>query len=162
MPQVVRGGGPCQRNPPPLRIACAGPVQRDPVLFMVAYGNALAPAWQPPMMRVGVMPSRWMEHARDAQGGHTMAGGDKLNGSVDLLAKAMRQVFQEAVEGAVEPIADQVKALRTDTHDLKTEVSNLRTDMDERFERVETDMQNGFAELRPPEADDATRSGRGT
>ena len=91
-----------------------------------------------------------------------MAGGDKLNGSVDLLAKAMRQVFQEAVEGAVEPIADQVKALRTDTHDLKTEVSNLRTDMDERFERVETDMQNGFAELRPPEADDATRSGRGT
>ena len=27
----------------------------------------------------------------------------KLNGSVDLLAKAMRQVFKEAVEEAIEP-----------------------------------------------------------
>ena len=29
--------------------------------------------------------------------------GSKLNGSVDLLAKAMRQVFTEAVEGSIEP-----------------------------------------------------------
>lgn len=28
----------------------------------------------------------------------------KLNGSLDLLAKAMRQVFTEAVEEAVEPL----------------------------------------------------------
>ena len=29
--------------------------------------------------------------------------GSKLNGSVDLLAKAMRQVFTEAVEESIEP-----------------------------------------------------------
>ena len=30
--------------------------------------------------------------------------GSKMNGSVELLAKAMRRVFSEAVEGAVEPL----------------------------------------------------------
>ena len=32
----------------------------------------------------------------------------KANGSVDLLAKAMRRVFQEATEKAVEPVTDLV------------------------------------------------------
>lgn len=39
---------------------------------------------------------------------------DKLNGSVDILAEAMRQVFTEAVEGAVDPLTTEVKALRTE------------------------------------------------
>ena len=38
----------------------------------------------------------------------------KLNGSVDMLAQAMRQVFQEGVEKAVEPIHTEMKALRTE------------------------------------------------
>lgn len=45
----------------------------------------------------------------------------KLNGSVDILAKAMRQVFTEAVEEAVEP---------------------LRSDMSERFDGVEGRLDN--------------------
>ena len=32
----------------------------------------------------------------------------KLNGSVALLAKAMRAVFSEAVEGAVAPLRDDI------------------------------------------------------
>ena len=32
--------------------------------------------------------------------------GSKLNGSVDLLAKAMRQVFTEAVEEGIRPIKE--------------------------------------------------------
>ena len=46
----------------------------------------------------------------------------KLNGSVDTLALAMRQVFTEAVEGAVEPLTEEVKG--------------LRSDMDRRFDEV--------------------------
>ena len=36
----------------------------------------------------------------------------KANGSVDLLAKAMRQVFQEATEKAVEPVTDLVGEIK--------------------------------------------------
>lgn len=59
----------------------------------------------------------------------------KLNGSVDLLAKAMRQVFTEAVQEGVEP--------------LRKDVADLKEDVDERLTRIETDVENGFNELRP-------------
>ncbi len=95
-----------------------------------------------------------------------MAGDDKLNGSVDLLAQAMRQVFAEAVEGAVEPLTTEVKALRTETRDIretmatKQDVKRLEADMEAGFSgaaeerrRLRSDMENGFAELKPPEPD---------
>ena len=81
----------------------------------------------------------------------------KPNGSANLLADAMRRVVAESVEGAVEPLRKDIKELKKDVGDVretmatKEDVANLRTDMDERFKRVETDMQNGFAELRPSE-----------
>lgn len=37
-----------------------------------------------------------------------------LNGSTNLLAKAMRQVFSEAIEGAVEPLCEGLDEVRTD------------------------------------------------
>ena len=89
---------------------------------------------------------------------------EKLNGSVDALASAMKAVFTEAVEGAVEPLTTEVKALRTETRDMrktmatKEDVERLENDV----RRLDTDMQNGFAELRPPEPEDATRSNPGT
>jgi len=58
---------------------------------------------------------------------------DNLNGSVDLLANAMRKVFSEAVEGAVKPltlevkaITSEVKAMRSDINDLKEENQTTR------------------------------------
>ena len=48
-----------------------------------------------------------------------MSKKSKLNGSVDLLADAMRQVFSEAVEGAVKPLTTEVKAMRTEMHDME-------------------------------------------
>lgn len=66
-----------------------------------------------------------------------------MNGSVDLLAKAMRQVLKEAVEEGTAP--------------LRKDVADLKSDMDARFENTAeerrqlwSDMENGFAELRPP------------
>lgn len=72
---------------------------------------------------------------------------DKLNGSVDLLARAMRQVFREAVEEGVQPIKESVDGLKEDVDGLKADVAEVKEDV----KRLETDMQNGFAELRPPE-----------
>ena len=34
-----------------------------------------------------------------------------LNGSVDILAKAMRQVFTEAVQEGIQPVTDAVKGV---------------------------------------------------
>ena len=48
-----------------------------------------------------------------------MTDAPKLNGSVDLLAKAMRQVFTEAVQGAVEPVKTEVQAMRTEMRDME-------------------------------------------
>lgn len=83
-----------------------------------------------------------------------MTEKDKKTDSTDLLAKAMRQVFKETIQ----PVQESVDSLKADVADIrenmatKEDVANLRSDMDERFDRVDTDMQNGFAELRPPEA----------
>ena len=54
----------------------------------------------------------------------------KLNGSVDMLAQAMRQVFQEGVEKAVEPIHTEMKALRTDMRDMEGRVNERLDQMD--------------------------------
>ena len=40
-----------------------------------------------------------------------------LNGSTDLLAKAMRKVFIEAVEGAVEPLREDLEKGLKDTNE---------------------------------------------
>ena len=76
-----------------------------------------------------------------------MADGKRLNGSADLLAEAMRKIFREEMQ----PVKETVDGLKTDVDGLKEDVGNLKSDMsdmDERFTRLETDMQNGFAELR--------------
>ena len=52
-----------------------------------------------------------------------------LNGSVDLLARAMREVFTEAVQSAVEPLNDNVKALRSEVRDMDNRIKNDMADM---------------------------------
>ena len=48
-----------------------------------------------------------------------MSESKKLNGSVGLLAKAMKQVFTEAVEGTVEPIHEELKGIKSDIEGVK-------------------------------------------
>ena len=69
-----------------------------------------------------------------------MAQSDKLNGSVELLAKAMRRVFVEAVQEGVQPIKESVDDLNERVTELKGDIKHL-----------ETDMESGFAEWRPPD-----------
>ncbi len=68
-----------------------------------------------------------------------MSANSNLNGSVDLLANAMRKVFGEAVEGAVNPLTTEVKALRT-------EVVALRTEVNDKIDTTNENMQAQFAE----------------
>ena len=66
-----------------------------------------------------------------------------MNGSADLLAKAMRQVFKEAVEEGTAP-------LRKDVADLKSDLNAHFENAAEERRQLWSDMENGFAELRPP------------
>ena len=66
----------------------------------------------------------------------------KPNGRANILADAMRRVIAEAVEEGTQPLKKSVDGVKED-------VATLRTEIGERFKSVETDMQNGFAELRP-------------
>ena len=70
----------------------------------------------------------------------------KPNGSANILADAMRRVVAESVEGAVEPLRKDIKDLKKDVGDVSEAMATK-----EDLRRLDTDMQNGFAELRPSE-----------
>ncbi len=63
---------------------------------------------------------------------------ESLNGSVELLAKAMRTVFSEAAEGAVAPLHEDMKGLRTD-------MQGMGARMDEGIKTTNENMQAQFA-----------------
>ena len=66
---------------------------------------------------------------------------EKLNGSVELLARAMRKVFSEAVEGAAEPLHEDMKGLRTDMQGMS---ARMATKAD--IKTTNENMQYQFAE----------------
>jgi len=79
---------------------------------------------------------------------------DNLNGSVDLLANAMRKVFSEAVEGAVKPltlevkaITSEVKAIQSEVKAIKSEVKAMRSDINDLKEENQTTRDNVQSQL---------------
>ncbi len=70
----------------------------------------------------------------------------KMNGSTDLLAKAMREVVREAIEEGTLPVKESVDGLKKNVERLEGDIGGLK----EEVKRLDTDMQNGFAELRSP------------
>ena len=54
---------------------------------------------------------------------------EPLNGSVELLAKAMRQVFTDAVAQGVEPIAGEVACIRADMVGVKEDLASVKEDL---------------------------------
>ena len=85
-----------------------------------------------------------------AKGVRDMSNG-KLNGSVDLLADAMRKVFSEAVEAAVEPLTAEVKALRTEVGEMEgrlngridTTNENMQVQLSRQEERIAALIKRG-------------------
>ena len=75
-----------------------------------------------------------------------MADQESKLRSVGLLAQAMRRVFTEAVEEAVEPVNTGVKALRTEVRDVREEVRDVRETMATK-EDLETTNKNVQSQL---------------
>ena len=57
---------------------------------------------------------------------------ESLNGSVELLAKAMRTVFSEAVEGAVAPLRDDIAGI-SDGMATKADIKTTNENMQSQF-----------------------------
>ena len=70
--------------------------------------------------------------------------GDKLNGSVDLLAQALRRVVREAVEEGTVPLRGDVAALKEDVAAVKEDLAEFKAETAENFAGVE----KNFAEVR--------------
>ena len=66
-----------------------------------------------------------------------MAKG-KMNGSTELLAKAMRSVFTEAVEGGVEPLRKDVKRLE---EGLETTNKNIQAQLAQNRKDISSDVR---------------------
>ena len=68
-----------------------------------------------------------------------MTESGKLNGSVNMLAKAMRTVFSEAVEGAVAPLRDDIAGISdgmATKADIKTTNENMQTQFAEQEKKI--------------------------
>lgn len=87
---------------------------------------------------------------------------EPLNGSVELLAKAMRQVFTDAVAQGVGPIAGEVACIRADLAGVKQDLAGVKEDLagvkedmkdmegrlSKRMDNLESNVQAQLAENR--------------
>jgi len=73
-----------------------------------------------------------------------MAKKDKLNGSVDALAQAMRKVFQEAMEVTVTPIRDEMSGME----------DRLKAQINDQTSTTNKNVQAQLAQNRKDVADD--------
>ena len=68
-----------------------------------------------------------------------------LNGSVKLLADAMKKVFQEGIQGAIEPGRNDMKEVRSDMKGMEARLSDdtkeVRSDMKGMETRLNNDMK---------------------
>ena len=78
---------------------------------------------------------------------------EPLNGSVELLARAMREVITDAVTQGIGPLSGQVACIREDLAGVKEEVKILGVRMD----NMESNVQAQLAEHRKQVAADIRR-----
>jgi len=73
----------------------------------------------------------------------------KLNGSVNVLAEAMRNVFSEAVISAVEPLREDMQAMENRLNGridgLETRIDNVKNELETRIDTTNQNMQAQFA-----------------
>ena len=71
-----------------------------------------------------------------------------LNGSVELLANAMRTVFSEAVEGAVAPLRDGIAGISdgmATKADIKTTNENMQSQFAQHRKDISEDVKSVLA-----------------
>ena len=74
-----------------------------------------------------------------------MSTKPKLNGSVDLLASAMRQVFSEAVSDAVKPIHKDMQGIRKDVQDVRKDMVSMEGRLNDRIDTTNKNVQAQLA-----------------
>ncbi len=80
---------------------------------------------------------------------------NQLNGSVDLLAQALRDVVTEAVTGAVQGIRGEIKEdMAVMEKSLREEIQSVKTDLEQRIDITNTNVQAQLAEHRKNIASD--------
>ena len=82
-----------------------------------------------------------------------MAGSSKLNGSVNMLADAMRRVFTEAVQEGVKPVKDAVDDLKENMvtkaelrDGLKTTDENVQAQLAQNRRDISEDVKSVVAD----------------
>ena len=79
-----------------------------------------------------------------------MAKNDKkkyMNGSVDILAKAMKAVFQEGMDATREAVKGDIDGLRTDIkQDMDSMEERLKDNTKQQIDTTNENMQAQFAE----------------
>ncbi|MCY4276291.1 MAG: hypothetical protein OXE81_00400 [Gammaproteobacteria bacterium] len=71
---------------------------------------------------------------------------NNLNGSVELLAEAMRDVFSEGVEQAVKPLNEKFESLRVEFGEIRTELGEMEDRLNKRIDTTNENMQVQFRE----------------
>ena len=89
-----------------------------------------------------------------------MSEKSPLNGSVELLADAMRKVFSEAVEGAVKPLTTEVSAFRTEVNDKFAEVNNKFAEVNNKIAEVNNNIDTTNANMQVQFAEQEKKIGK--
>ncbi len=83
-----------------------------------------------------------------------MSNSSTLNGSVELLAKAMRQVFMEAVQEGLAPIHKDMASIRSDMEAMEC---RLNAKIDDGLNTTNQNVQAQLAQHRKDVASDVRR-----
>ena len=83
-----------------------------------------------------------------------MKESNKMNGSVGLLAEAMRKVFQEATAQAVEPVMEEMTAME---ERLDNKIDGHAENLDKRISTAETNMSAQFGQQKKDISDEIKR-----
>ena len=85
---------------------------------------------------------------------------EPLNGSVELLARAMREVITDAVTQGIEPLSGQVACIREDLSGVKEDLAGVKDEVKVvgvRMDNMEANVQAQLAEHRKQVAADIRR-----
>ena len=85
---------------------------------------------------------------------------EPLNGSVELLARAMREVITDAVTQGMGPLSGQVACIREDLAEVKEDLAGVKDEvkiLGVRMDNMESNVQAQLAEHRKQVAADVRR-----
>ncbi len=81
----------------------------------------------------------------------------KLNGSIDLLAKAMRDVFKESLEAGLVPVRKDINDMRENIDDLRENMESMENRLAGQIKTTNENVQAQLAQHRKDIAADVKK-----